>query len=834
MSEWGVELEGVLLGCDDAEALGTLSYPPEGLGLPALRTEDVTYPQRDGVRHFADWYEPRIVTLNEVTVCSDGCADCVSARQKLQQIQKAWSRKCDDVELVVHTDCEPETRMNYSIDPQVDRAGVPTVLATNLHTDPFFASSAPYPIGRDVTVAAGPAGGGPVIRGAEMTYRTLTANDPDDGPLTLSMHLAGDVSVVPGETLDLSFLLRAPDGPVQAAPMVDWRDSFGGSAGVWNGAATTVDGSWTTVADEVVVPEGVASAVLAATVEGFAAPEVLSISGVLATLDGFHEPVFSGSSPDVGGFDFSWTGTPNNSASVALATPPLEWPDGVVLNGQGGLIVGEVGNPDVEAPDGTPWTAYLVGGGTVSGTICGPEPVWPTTGVIERLMVGEGAFFDGDTTDTSEYIYSWTGTPGASTSLSSVNVDRAVVGPFGIVGRPRVATHIWQRGTDCAVMLLRFDATDHRMFILDGSGQPGSGVISATAYPSTEDSAVCFPLCFTGGGDPEVMAFGDVLTRTNLHPNPFVGDSAAGWTLGGRAGVTQTVEPESGPDIPGRPGPVPWRGISFAEGTGTPTVYTNGDGSPMAPLVAGDVVRIAAHVLSAGVGVRLGLRVNLTGGGSVDVWGLSAFPGEGWTELSDTVTVPADAVDGRLMVQFTETDIRAGIQLGVTGAVIGADGQPFDGDNVDTTEYRYEWTGTPYQSSSQEWQVSSDDGDGDSICFDTDTGSGAGSVTVDNIGTECSQPVICFHGQLTNPVLENMTTGETIGYNGTIGATASPVCVDTATRNAEQDGAPRNHLITGNASLEVMPGVNEFRLVSYSSSDDGYVTIEFRPSVVSA
>lgn len=103
---WAVVLEGaVLSGDNEAEALGILSVPPEGLDPPDLRTEDVTYPQRDGVQHFSDWYGPRFITLADVSVCNDGCPGCPSARAKVRDLTAAWSRKCDDVELVIFTDC---------------------------------------------------------------------------------------------------------------------------------------------------------------------------------------------------------------------------------------------------------------------------------------------------------------------------------------------------------------------------------------------------------------------------------------------------------------------------------------------------------------------------------------------------------------------------------------------------------------------------------------------------------------------------------------------------------------------------------------------------------
>lgn len=102
-----VLLNGVYLagGDTEAESLGCLSVPPDGLGVPTVRTEDVVYPQRDGVVHFSDWYDPRIITLEEVTVCPDGCPGCPSGREKVQLISGAWSRYCDDTELVIFTDC---------------------------------------------------------------------------------------------------------------------------------------------------------------------------------------------------------------------------------------------------------------------------------------------------------------------------------------------------------------------------------------------------------------------------------------------------------------------------------------------------------------------------------------------------------------------------------------------------------------------------------------------------------------------------------------------------------------------------------------------------------
>lgn len=127
---WMVELDGVLLsGAIDIDGVGTLSSPPDGLGLPGLRTEDIEYFQRDGSEHFSDWYEPRILTMDEVTVDEDDCEDCPSARARAREIMQAWKRRCDDVELVIFTDCNGQDEDRSLVGPfgMIGRPRVATI-----------------------------------------------------------------------------------------------------------------------------------------------------------------------------------------------------------------------------------------------------------------------------------------------------------------------------------------------------------------------------------------------------------------------------------------------------------------------------------------------------------------------------------------------------------------------------------------------------------------------------------------------------------------------------------------------------------------------------------
>lgn len=509
---WRITLNGVTISGGDFPGVACLTLPPEGLGLPELRTEDVTFPQRDGVRHFADWYEPRIITLEATVGAGSCCRGCGEERARVREILKAWSRECDDTELVVH--------------------------------------------------------------------------------------------------------------------------------------------------------------------------------------------------------------------------PP-----------------------------------------------CPPHPL-----------------------------------------------DRTLTGPYGVVGRPRVAEVTWRRGKrGIADLLLRFDGVDHRMYILDEDGTPGSGEQCVTLTPDSEGLARCYDRCYTTGRTPGEP---DTLLRTNLHPNPFLGDDGAGWTADGRDDITQTVETESGPTIGGRT--VAWLGLSFEEGDGTPVVHTNDD-TPSFPVTGDEPLEVSVYVQTPGVETQLGIETD-----DGTVWGEEFFPGEGWTQLTDTLTAPTGATEGRLLVRFAEEGVNPGVLFGVTGALVGATGGPFDGDNPSTSGTYYNWTGDPYQSPAEEWELGGG-GEGGSYCYDTEIGDSDGGPTpVTVIGDTCVSPTITLHGPLTYPTVQNLTTGETIRYRDVITDSDSPVIIDTADGTATQGGASRTHLLDGNVRMVLDEGENLLRLISFQSSDNGYAEICFRPIVIGA
>lgn len=78
--EAGISLEGgdPVLPFLPTIPVGSLLVPPAGLGVPPVRSGDVAFAQRDGVVQFADYYEPRQITLS-VLVKNDDCPGCSSS-----------------------------------------------------------------------------------------------------------------------------------------------------------------------------------------------------------------------------------------------------------------------------------------------------------------------------------------------------------------------------------------------------------------------------------------------------------------------------------------------------------------------------------------------------------------------------------------------------------------------------------------------------------------------------------------------------------------------------------------------------------------------------------
>lgn len=165
-------------------------------------------------------------------------------------------------------------------------------------------------------------------------------------------------------------------------------------------------------------------------------------------------------------------------------------------------------------------------------------------------------------------------------SSAVTGTARALIGPYGVVGRPRQAQLAWLRGrTGCANALLRFDAVDHKLFVLDELGTPGSGTQCVELTPAVSSFCRTYPRCYDdacsdpvsgmaytvdnsvpGSGPQETDNFGDLcasltITLTGPLTTPTLVNETTGQTLTYEgvipAGVTIVIDTEQGTAIEG-------------------------------------------------------------------------------------------------------------------------------------------------------------------------------------------------------------------------------------------------------------------------------------------
>lgn len=426
---------GPLFSEDDV--LGCLTSPPDGMGLPEIRTEDVAYPQRDGVRHFADWYEPRIITLEDVSVCPDGCPGCPSAREKVQRILTAWSRHCDDTELVLFTDCHGQA-------PVLDSGGTP--LARFVQAGASTSSAGPYvfPSSTEVgntMIAIVTTSGGTVVSG-------LTDNGGNDWVrVHPTNNPSGTVTEVWSAQVGLPATQVSPvGGTMQGITLLEYAGLTGQSAG----------------------------------------------GAVHHNASGAAIPYLEQQTPSVDG--------PVLALAVAGAPATTDWssaaPPGSVL-------------PD----DDDTWTQRV--------------RVDNHANMVYEQVVAEQRQVDASI-QTAANIQSDTGVVFFTSAVTPPTTDRSSVGPYGVRGRPRVAEVTWLGGgSHCASLTLRFDAVDHRLYVLDDNGIPGSGGQCVLLTPAIselcrgydrcyEDTGMCYSSQSGDPGDGPVTV--EVLGSLNVRP----------------------------------------------------------------------------------------------------------------------------------------------------------------------------------------------------------------------------------------------------------------------------------------------------------------------------
>lgn len=448
-TSWAVTLNGVTLtsGCEHAtidESCGNadnilidgLTNPPEGLGLPALRTEDIVFAQRDGTKHYNDWYEPRTIMLSAMIGPDENCSECSTVRQQLSELISAWRRSCCDIELVIHTPCDGQ-----------------------------FIEGVPY-------------------LGPQTIRYNLVANPSFEESLT-------------GWSVPADSFCRSYDRCYDMTGGTTWCYS-----NAIDGAFTSsrgTDGGW--------VGDGYYR--LTCTV-------VPTNPGV-----GFTYGTTAAASPDVAaGSDYTASAYLRSSGAHDVVAQIL-WYDTI------GTLLGVTPGTVVHVPGTNTWTRVTVTGSApasvdyahvqfVTTDVVGwvaPTGTLDIDGALFETGTETLTYFDGDTPATvgppvvGEQVINniWVGAENNSISVQSTqtyveNNDRSLFGPYGIVGRPRVASYTWvNRAEQIADIVLRFDGTDQRIYVLDECGTPGYQTCN-TLVPGLETNCRSYDLCYTSDG----------------------------------------------------------------------------------------------------------------------------------------------------------------------------------------------------------------------------------------------------------------------------------------------------------------------------------------------
>jgi hypothetical protein len=104
-----------------------------------------------------------------------------------------------------------------------------------------------------------------------------------------------------------------------------------------------------------------------------------------------------------------------------------------------------------------------------------------------------------------------------------------------------------------------------------------------------------------------------------------------------------------------------------------------------------------------------------------------------------------------------------------------------------------------------------------------------GSVTATNEGEFPAPWAAVITGPVTDPRLENVTTGQTVGFTGSV-AGGETLEIDSESRSVLLNGTASRYswLTAGSQWFDLTPGANEIRLAG--SSGSGTLTLTFRSS----
>lgn len=450
----------------DITVIDRLTATPDGTGVPGLRTEDVTFVERDGSKFYGDWYTSRLLVF-QATVGPHACQHCGDVRSQVRKLARAWERSLCDLELVLFTPCSDEVYDDFPV-AKLKSSRV-NLMAYNARGQAYTSHCSTFEFNQSRGFA-----------GATGTYTnfeepdSLPADMPNqqlvarktwtsdvltfcrdygtdrcydlcyDNPLASDNAFAGFIMgctgqegypVTPGNVYVMSGYVRSSRSDINMGVRVWFYDTDGNIMANEDGEVSTlVADTWTRIAHAVEVPVGAVTMMFALDTfsggPGFESGDTLDATGVL--VERFE-------------------------SATGLGTPPFD--SAAVAAMLGDYFDGDYNDSDNPVLNGQRFDYY----------------------------------FSGEEFESNSHLDTYTYVPGP---------DRATNGPFGVVGRPRGAEVRWRANKkQVADILLTFKAVDHRLHILDSCGTPWS-YDCVEIEPGSEFKSRCYTAgtrCYTDG-----------------------------------------------------------------------------------------------------------------------------------------------------------------------------------------------------------------------------------------------------------------------------------------------------------------------------------------------
>lgn len=476
---WAAGLNGVIIagGCEHGQedwdestcgetemvVIDRLTAPPDGLGLPGYRTQDTTFMGRDGVKHFDDYYGPRFITL-QATIGPNKCDKCGDVRKQVRNLIRAWSRQCEtgcDDELVIFTPCGDEVYDEFPVAKLLTTRT--NLMAFNSRGQAFTENCATF----EFSDGRGFAGATGVYENPE-EVTNLPATIPDEQVIARKRWTSDVTSFCrdygTDRCYDLCYENEIP-GDNAGAGFIMGCTGLAGHP-VTPGNVYAMSGYLRSSKDDVNVLVRVwfydNDGQILSSEDG----EITNLSASIWTRIAHAVVVPTGAVTMMFALDTASGGATFQSGDTLDAT---------------GVLVEQFASADGL---GTP----------------------PFDSAAVEAMLGD--YFDGQFSDSDNPVlggerieYYFEGDEFASPSVQEVyeyvpGPDRELNGPFGVVGRARIAEVRWRSSKkEVADVLLRFDGIDHRLNILDACGTPWS-YDCVQVEVGSEQKARCYDRCY--------------------------------------------------------------------------------------------------------------------------------------------------------------------------------------------------------------------------------------------------------------------------------------------------------------------------------------------------